>query len=338
MKVALFTSVYFNNIGNGFLDLGTEMELKEALPADANIVKISQCANFAASLGRLFAIKEMAVVKWIWSYLMQNKKSKQIHNKAYSAVNTTEVFSPASMFYFDYLVIPGCVLTIHFFKIYIKFLENKTRQGCKIVFIGASGNYYTEDETSYVSKCLSELKPYAIMTRDSVAYKLYKEYCQYSYNGIDNAFFVNKLNIPHLDSDLSPYVVVNLESPKNEKLKNELVKELKNNKKNIIYTDHCPYPYTKVSRMVREDSTVVSDYPLDYLNLYRNVDKVYSDRVHACITTLSLGNTAILYSDTPRKALFENVGIDHVPGKEMRLKNLDELQMGQIKFLKSLFK
>lgn len=31
MKIGLFTSVYFNNIGNGFIDLGAEETLKAAL-------------------------------------------------------------------------------------------------------------------------------------------------------------------------------------------------------------------------------------------------------------------------------------------------------------------
>jgi hypothetical protein len=31
-KIGLFTSVYFNNIGNGFIDLGCEAQLKEATP------------------------------------------------------------------------------------------------------------------------------------------------------------------------------------------------------------------------------------------------------------------------------------------------------------------
>ena len=339
MNVALFTSVYFNNIGNGFLDLATEFELQEVLPEKANLIKISQCANFAASLGRLFAIKEIPIVKWTWAHLVQNRNARKLHNSAYGTVNTMEVMSPASTFHFDYLVIPGCVLTIHFFKIYMKFLENKVKQGCKLIFIGTSGNYYTDDEISYVSECLSKLHPYAIMTRDRKAFDLYNKYTEHSYNGIDNAFFVNRLDIPRMQSDLDPYVVVNLELQNNEDKKNKLVNELTREKKNIVYTDHCPYPYTKIAKLVKQKNTVISDYPMDYLVLYRNVERVYTDRVHATITTLSFGNEVVLYSDSPRKALLDNANVQYEPGKVLSLNNKDlcELQNKQLEFLKSLF-
>ena len=336
MNIGLFTSVYFNNIGNGFLDLGLEYEILQAKKSEDNIVKVSQCANFAASLGQLFAIKEIPVVKWTWEHLMQGKFAKKIHNKTYNIVEMNDVLSPASMFKLDYLVIPGCVLTIHFFKIYYNFLKNKAEQGCRIIFIGASGNYYTDDEVKYVTECLTKLKPYAIMTRDHDAFELYKSLSSNVYDGIDNAFFVNCLNIPSLETDLSPYIVINLEDENHKKIKAEIVEKIKKEGKNIIFTDHKPYPYSKVSKMVKRDNTIISDYPLDYLTLYRNAEAVYTDRVHATITTLAFGNDAYLYSDSPRKALLENVGIHYIPGEVLKVENLKQKQDAQIEYLASI--
>ena len=116
MNVGLFTSVFFNNIGNGFIDLGAEVQLKAALPVDAQIIKLSQCSNFAASLGKLFAIKELPCIEWLWTHLMQ-KFVNQLHDKTYKAVSSLDVFSPAKIAKLDYLVIPGCVLTVPFFVI-----------------------------------------------------------------------------------------------------------------------------------------------------------------------------------------------------------------------------
>lgn len=83
-----------------------------------------------------------------------------------------------------------------------------------------------------------------------------------------------------------------------------------------------------------------SDYPLDYLFLYRNVTETHSDRVHACIPTLSFGNKAKLYSDSPRIALFENVciNINEMKSKPVSLDktHLKDLQDRQIAFLKNL--
>lgn len=337
MNIGLFTSVYFNNIGNGFIDLGAEATIKAAMPEDAVIVKFSQCANFAASMGKTFMLKENPVVNWVWVHLMQ-KFAKKLHDRSYQSISTLDVFSPASMFKLDYLIIPGCVLTVPFFTIYGKLLQDKVAQGCKLIFLGASGNFYTDYEVEFVSNYLKRLDPYAVMTRDSVAFDNYKGFGKYVYNGIDNVFFVNRLGIPALESDPESYVVVNIEEPKHKDIRKKLVEKLQAEGKNVIFSNHKPFPYTKISKLVKEDHMVISDYPLDYLLLYKNVDTVYSDRVHACIPTLSFGHKAVLYSDSPRKALFENVGIGEITEEPMQVVGLEERQNKQIAFLAQILK
>lgn len=336
MKIGLFTSVYFNNIGNGFIDLGAEETIKAAMPDGAEIIKLSQCANFAASLGFSFMIKENIVVRWLWEHVVQHFE-KQIHDRTYNAISTLDVFSPAKIAKLDYLILPGCILTDAFFTIYGKFLEEKARQGCKFIFLGASGNYYTEKEVAIVKQWLAKLKPYAIMFRDSVAYGHYKDYSDKVYNGIDNVFFVNRLNLPKVETTMDPYVALNFDIPKHDVYKKEL--ERKFGGQHIVYTDHKPYPYIKVSKLAKRN-VMCSDYPLDYLFIYRNVTETHSDRVHACIPTLSFGNKAQLYSDSPRVALFENVGIDVDEMKRhpvaLDADKLKAMQEGQIEFLKKL--
>lgn len=335
ISVGLFTSVYFNNIGNGFIDLGAEAALKQALPENCNLIKISQCANFAASMSTSFSLKENTVINWLWVHTMQ-KFSKKLHDKSYKIINSLNVISVPKIIKFDYLIIPGCVLTVPFFTIYGSLLKEKIAQGCKLIFLGVSGNFYTDYETNTVSEYLRKLKPLAIITRDTIAYEKYAKYAKYNYNGIDNAFFVNLLGLPDVNTNPDNYVIVNLEEPKHREIKTELIRELDNQEKNIICTNHKPYPYSKISKAVK-DNIIISDYPLDYLILYKNASKVYSDRVHACISTLSFGNEAVLYSDTPRKALFNNVGIEKIDTRPMSIQNLQELQNNQTRFLKKIF-
>ncbi len=332
LKVGLFTSVYFNNIGNGFIDLGAEATLKEAKDDSMEIIKVSQCANFAASMGKSFALKENRLVNFVWTHTMQ-KHAKKLHDRSYNTVSTLDVFSTTKLFKFDALIIPGCVLTVPFFTIYGKLLRDKAAEGCKLIFLGASGNFYTDYEVNYVRNELKALKPFAIMTRDSVAFEKYKDLSDNVYNGIDNVFFVNRLGLPALDTEAGSYVVVNLEEPKHAEIKKELIRKLTAENKTIIYSNHKPYPYKKVSKLAKEDNMMISDYPLDYLTLYRNVDTVYSDRVHACIPTLSFGNKAVLYSDSPRKSLFENVDITRDSDNVMTINGLRELQDKQIAYL-----
>lgn len=52
--------------------------------------------------------------------------------------------------------------------------------------------------------------------------KYYANFTKNSYNGIDNVFFVNLLNLPQIDTDLTPYVVLNIEEPKHYRIKEEL--------------------------------------------------------------------------------------------------------------------
>lgn len=278
-KIALLTSVTFNNIGNGFIDLGAEAALMKALPLNAELFKVSSNANFAATMGQMFMLKENPIINWLWVHTMQ-RAAKKLHDRSYKTVKTQNIFSMASMVKCDYFIIPGCVLTVPFFTIYGDLIKRKAEQGSKIIFLGASGNFYTEYEVKFVSEYLRKLQPYAIMTRDSLAYKYYANFTKNSYNGIDNVFFVNLLNLPQIDTDLTPYVVLNIEEPKHYRIKEELKNIFK--EKNIVYSYHKPFPYTKVSKLVK-NGVIVSDNPMDYLLLYRNASEVYSDRVHTCL-------------------------------------------------------
>lgn len=337
MKIGFLTSVFFNNIGNAFIDYGCEAQLKACGVQDMEIIKLSQCANFAATMGNAFFIKEMPGVNWLWTRFMQ-KYANKWHDKSYNSVNTLDVFSPAKIAKMDYLIIPGCILTTPFFVIFGKLLQEKVKQGCKLIFWAASGNHYTENEVAVVSKWLAELKPYAICTRDSKAFEFYSKFAPHVYNGIDNVFFINRLDIPKAETTLTPYNVYNFDEPKHLSIKKELEER---ESLNIIYTDHKPYPYSKVSRLSKKN-IMCSDFPLDYLFIYKNVNTTYSDRVHACIPTLCFGNKAQLFSDSPRIALFENVGIDINQLKQspmsIDLEHLIELQDKQIAFLKNILK
>lgn len=331
-KIALLTSVTFNNIGNGFIDLGAEAALMKALPLNAELFKVSSNANFAATMGQMFMLKENPIINWLWVHTMQ-RAAKKLHDRSYKTVKTQNIFSMASMVKCDYFIIPGCVLTVPFFTIYGDLIKRKAEQGSKIIFLGASGNFYTEYEVKFVSEYLRKLRPYAIMTRDSLAYKYYANFTKNSYNGIDNVFFVNLLNLPQIDTDLTPYVVLNIEEPKHYRIKEELKNIFK--EKNIVYSYHKPFPYTKVSKLVK-NGVIVSDNPMDYLLLYRNASEVYSDRVHACIPTLEFGNKARLFSNSPRIALFENAKIPDVRERLVSIEGLKEMQDKQIAFLASL--
>ena len=339
--IGLFTGIYFNNIGNAFIDLGAEATLNAVLQencSDFNVVKLSQCPFFASSMGPGFALKENKLVHWLWVKVMARYAHK-LQDRTYAAITPKKVFNLVDFSELDYLIIPGCDLTVPFIKIFGDVVKRAAVRGTRIIFLGASGNFYTDHEITVVTKFLEEISPYAIMTRDSEAYKYYKDVCGNTYNGIDNVFFVNRMNppVPKVKTTDSPFVVLNFDEPKHNNIKKSLESKLKAEGRKIVYTNHKPYPYSNIKKCA-DKGIMCSDQPLDYLYLYRNAEAVYSDRVHACIPTLSFGNQCQLFSDSPRIALFENVGLHDIKKELTMIQNLKQLQEKQIDYLRRILK
>ena len=67
-----------------------------------------------------------------------------------------------------------------------------------------------------------------------------------------------------------------------------------------------------VRKFYSRPDMMISDIPDDYLHLFANASATYSDRVHACIPTLSFGNSARLYTTSPRATLFERAGVGEI--------------------------
>ncbi len=330
-NIGVFTSVYFNNIGNAFIDFGAIATVEAALPQDAQLVKLSQFPNFASSMARGMVLKESPLFRAAWSF---GKKifGSNLHDKSYKLLTDRNVFNLVEMAKLDALVVPGCVLTVPFFSLYFNVLKRISDKGTKIIFLGSSGNYYSENEVAMVTKFITDLKPAALLFRDPKAHELYKHLAPISYNGIDNAFFVNRLKLPKVETHMDPFVVLNFDDPRNFHLNAKLAKEYKN----VIYTNHKPFPLKYVKNLI-DKGVMVSDTPLDYLFLYSNASEVHSDRVHACIPTLSYGNKCKIYSDSPRIKLFENAGVSDTISKELtKIVGLETKQESQIQKLASV--
>ncbi|MGJ1537741.1 polysaccharide pyruvyl transferase family protein [Sphingobacterium multivorum] len=331
-NIGVFTSVYFNNIGNAFIDFGAIATIEAALPTGAQLIRLSQYPNFASAMAKGMMLKENKLFHALW--VKGKKVFSNLHDRSYKLIDSKAVFNVAEIARLDFLVVPGCVLTVPFFSLYFDLLMRIKSKGTKIVFLGASGNYYSENEINSVVEFLKRLEPAALMFRDPKAFELYKHLSHTSYNGIDNAFFVNRLKLPKVDTHMDPFVVLNFDDPRNFHLNEEFSKKFKN----IIKTNHKPFDL-KYAKSYIDKGFMVSDTPLDYLFLYSNASEVHSDRVHACIPTLSYGNKCKIYSDSPRVQLFTNVGLSSVISEQVTDLNpilLKEKQDSQIEILNSI--
>lgn len=103
----------------------------------------------------------------------------------------------------------------------------------------------------------------------------------------------------------------------------------------IIRPEHRYYPHM-THKIYRQPNSLSSDEPWTYISIYSNSNLTLSDRVHACVATLAFGNPAMLFTPSPRSALFGRVGLGDISKKivELDMSFLSDEQENQISWLK----
>jgi len=260
----------------------------------------------------------------------------------------------ASLVKSDYLIISGMLLCDDLIKFFEPTISKIIKNGSKFIISGGGGQTYSDKEVENCRNFLKRNPPYAFISRDEVSFKNYHDLAEHSYNGIDCGFFVADYLIP-ADLNLSDFVVFNFDESKPHKFL-RLVKQVffsqkppaeipEVSGKNIIRTHHSCWPIWRnglinlgaANSNFSAPNTLISDNPDDYLNLYARTKATYSDRVHACIATLSFGNPAMLSSVTPRSSLFNKIGADTITEK-LTYPNMEKMKEEKEKYLEFLAK
>lgn len=296
------------NIGNAFIDLGCMKCLRNAaIKADieANI-------HFTSSFGR-----------WVFYHVDRGIKGYLFKQRG----ETKNFFNLQGHANVDYVVQWGAFLSQHQFQLHDEILKKLSKKGVKIVINGGGmeESAYSEEEIEKTRKYLKKLNPYVFISRDQKTFDSFSDLAEYSYNGIDCAFWVSEAYNP-LKLDMPEYVVLNFDKqPEPEAL-------MIDNSKLIVRTHHSVwhnFPFSQYFRMKKnyygKRNTMISELPYDYLNLYANASATYSDRVHACIVTLAYGNSARLFSNPLRAVLFEKVGASEI-NRKMIKSDLDKIE------------
>lgn len=86
----------------------------------------------------------------------------------------------------------------------------------------------------------------------------------------------------------------------------------------IIRTDHRPHPMLR-RKTYRARNILVNDTPYPYLEVYGHAKYTFSNRIHACVASLSYGNSAMLFSGSPRIRMLERVGLGEITQKPVQL-------------------
>lgn len=292
LKFTILNSYIFN-IGNAFVDYGSIALIRKAYP------------NAEIQVTGAYPI--------IIFHRERNKKYhlfKAHYSNYFSLIDTIDT---------DYFVLSGMILSEGVVSRYENEITNLAKKGAKLLISGGGGNKYNKKEKDTFREFIKKINPFCYISRDDQSYDAYKDLFEFSYNGIDCAFFVNdyfkpaslslkKYEVHTFDTVTSPVVTVNDTF--------------------IVRAHHTPYKANK--KYLKESNVMISDRPEDYLNLYANAEATHSDRVHACVATLTYGNKCKLYSDTPRAQLFEKVGIE-VSEITENIVSLDKKELTKVK-------
>lgn len=322
MNIGIYCGYWSTNIGNSFFQLGAEYILQKAFPK-ATIFFIADEQGYINPAGG----------------------------------NPKNSFCPIDRQSLDYAVILGPFIRPEVGKIVVPTLQKLKKQGVKILAMGIGMMDYTKKTILYSAEILKEIQPDLFLTRDRETYDAFSKYVKNSYDGIDLGFFSSDVySGTGIQGD---YITLNfdqLPEPKIEEgysdvLPFELNKKQmhlkfnpyrkKWNEKGFIYqmidrlffpkfwnkdvadweiirTDHRYNPVF-LRRIYSHPNTISSDVPFPYWAVYKNSKLTISNRVHACVATLSFGNPAWLFSKSPRSYLLDRVGANTIKAQPTRI-------------------
>lgn len=104
----------------------------------------------------------------------------------------------------------------------------------------------------------------------------------------------------------------------------------------ILRPEHRYSPHI-TNKIYQHPNAFVSDEAFTYINTYAGTSLTLADRVHACVMTLAYGNPAMLFTISPRQALFKRVGANDIRNRptSIDLEYLDQEIERQISFVRS---
>lgn len=243
------------------------------------------------------------------------KKNAAIHYACVSSMSSTylpksvggRVFKNSNFYEPDVLFLAGMYATSGVFtddgtSIAYEYAKELRKKGKQVAFIGVGGKTYTDKERDDVLRGMKLLNPLFIVTRDKKTYDLYSNYFECR-KGLDCAFWLN-----------DEYNPVGLEH------KNYIVSTFNRSDEPLELTEREYYvhpwhfQYTldeSKTRYLSKNNLFVSDSPYEYLTLYANADKVYTDMVHATIPSLVYGTPVKYYKIDDRRNAFESLDYIH---------------------------
>lgn len=310
MNIGVYAGYWSTNIGNSFFQLGAEYVIKKAF-SNANVFLIADEPG----------------------YINPTKGNPEFS------------FNPVLEMDLDVVVILGPFIRPEIYKIISSTLFILKNKGVKIWAMGVGMMDYSPETILKAKEILQKIDPDIFISRDRETYEAFKSVVRNPYDGIDLGFFSS--DIYKGTGVNGKYITLNFDQlPEpiiKEKIGNQLFefdgieyglsfndfkkkfyekgfkyqfldRMLFNQKYNdnvgeykILRTDHRYNPIF-LKKVYSLPNTIASDIPYPYWAVYKNSALTISNRVHACVATLSFGNPAWLFSKSPRAFLLDRVG------------------------------
>ncbi|PIQ56785.1 MAG: hypothetical protein COW01_03590 [Bdellovibrionales bacterium CG12_big_fil_rev_8_21_14_0_65_38_15] len=307
INIGLYMGSWPQNIGNAFFDLGAYAILKEAMP-DAVIHRVGGATHwmFNASFNHLKNPIE--------------RKLRRRFNQRQTISNSIEIPMFANL---DLVVFAGMSMCAEFVANNGPTFMELAKRKIPVLLLGTGGALYDKDEPIIFSNFLKKFSDFRVITRDDDTYKMFEPHLAGKMvAGIDCAFSLPRYLSP-LSFDCPDF---------NVECFDEIIPPPVLNHSRQVFRAHHDMWGPLPKHYIDQPNCLISDVPEDYLNLYANSKITYSDRVHACVATLAYGNEARLFSSTPRKSLFNKLGVDNITSTTVRLDmaNLKKLQDNQV--------
>jgi exopolysaccharide biosynthesis predicted pyruvyltransferase EpsI len=250
-KILYYNNCWFTNVGEAFIDIGAMQLLRKLFP-NSKIACVSDMTNYY--------FNELSRKKG--NLLLYRKENEEIISNYFNKLEC------------DYIVLAGMFATdLYLNTLGRRMVDSFLKKGSKVIFLGLGGCEYNESEKKKFGKYLDQIAPFFVMTRDEDTYNNYKDICE-CVKGIDCAFWIDEVFNPKgFASNIYDVVTFNrLEEPK-----------IKIEDAEIVRPCHMQNSFSEKDI---KNGLFISDTPYDYLTLYANARKVYTDLVHAGIVSL----------------------------------------------------
>ena len=281
VQINFVQNTHITNVGNAFLDIGSEMSIRMATPS-AVIYRSSAFPTWFADqssnngfLDRRFGTR---------------------------ATLNSSFFHLAERVHCEFAVFSGMIMTARFVRRYGPLILRMRERGIRLILNGVGPANYNAEELGVVRKFWRECGLYGLISRDRYTYENYAEAAEHAYDGIDCGFFLRgAVSLPSLEC--GEYVALTFDSGR------EPIGVATG--KDIVRLHHqlYPRPIGRSLQELRKTNSFISEQAIDYLTLYCNATEVHADRIHACVAAVAFGTPFQLYSDSRRSLLFERIGL-----------------------------